>query len=314
VGAGWRAQRPGPANAALSDTYDNYWQPVMHNWSPTYVTPDQTRERIALEGSDNINLQEHSMHITDRLKGKSALVTGGRQGIGRAIVDRFASEGAQVFTCGRGVRPDDLPETVGWLTTDVSQSTDVEALKNAVLSATNSLHILVNNAGIQIEKSIVNTTDEDWDDLMGVNAKGVFLACRAFIPAMEQGGCIINIGSISGNTADPGLALYNASKAFVHGLTRSIAVDHGPAIRCNAISPGWIMTGMADASFAVAADAERAKQDALARHPAGRFGQPSDIAALAAWLASDDASFATGQCYTLDGGMTSASPLNPGLF
>jgi meso-butanediol dehydrogenase/(S,S)-butanediol dehydrogenase/diacetyl reductase len=110
------------------------------------------------------------------------------------------------------------------------------------------------------------------------------------------------------------MAIYNASKAFVQGLTRSIAVDHGPDIRCNAISPGWIMTGMADAAFAVASNPEAAKKDALTRHPAGRFGEPADIANLAAWLASDEAAFATGQCYTLDGGMTAASPLNPALF
>jgi len=249
-----------------------------------------------------------------RLEGKNALVTGGRQGIGRAIVDRFLKEGAKVFTCGRGERPVDLPSAVGWLATDMSKRTDVEALKNTVISELGSIHILVNNAGVQIEKTLVETTDEDWDVLMGVNAKGVFLACRAFIPGMKQGASIINIGSISGNTADPGLALYNASKAFVHGLTRSIAVDHGPSIRCNAISPGWIMTGMADAAFEVANDAEQAKVDALARHPVGRFGQPEDIAALAVWLGSDEASFASGQCYTLDGGMTAASPLNPGLF
>ena len=176
------------------------------------------------------------------------------------------------------------------------------------------LDILVNNAGIQIEKTVLDTSDDDWDALMGVNAKGVFMACRAMIPLMKRGGVIINIGSISGNVADPSLALYNASKAFVHGLTRSIAVDHGPKIRCNAICPGWIMTGMADAAFAVADDPDTAKADALARHPAGRFGQPEDIAALAVWLASDESAFTTGQCFTVDGGMTSASPLNPGLF
>ncbi len=131
---------------------------------------------------------------------------------------------------------------------------------------------------------------------------------------MADGGSIINIGSISATSADPGLALYNASKAFVQGLTRSIAVDHGPAIRCNAIAPGWIMTGMADAAFAVASDPEAAKTDALARHPAGRFGAPADIASLAVWLASDESAFATGQCYTVDGGLTAASPLNPALF
>ena len=244
------------------------------------------------------------------LEGKTALVTGGRQGIGRGIADRFAEEGASVIITGRGARPADMPAYFDWFGCDVSDGAAVEALAADI----GALDVLVNNAGVQIEKTVLETTDADWDQLMGANAKGVFLMCRAFIPRMSQGGSIINIGSISGNTADPGLAIYNASKAFVHGLTRSIAVDHGPAVRCNAICPGWIMTGMADAAFEVAGDPAAAKTDALARHPAGRFGQPSDIAAMALWLASDQSSFATGQLFTVDGGMTAASPLNPGLF
>ena len=249
-----------------------------------------------------------------RLTDKSALVTGGRQGIGRAIVDLFVQEGARVMTCGRGPRPDDLPDAIGWQTTDMADTSDVETLKDKALESLGALSILVNNAGIQIEKTVLDTTDEDWDALMGVNAKGVFLACRAFIPVMSEGGSIINIGSISGKAADPGLALYNASKAFVHGLTRSIAVDHGPSIRCNAICPGWIMTGMVDAAFDMAGDPEAAIRDALDRHAMRRLGKPEDIAKLALWLASDESDFATGQCYTLDGGLTAASPLNPGLF
>lgn len=249
-----------------------------------------------------------------RLAGKTALVTGGRQGIGRAIVEQLHTEGARVITCGRGERPENLPDDVLWQQTDVSDVAQIGALKNTVVEAFGELSILVNNAGVQIEKTVLDTTDEDWDLLMGVNAKGVFLSCRALIPVMAAGGSIINIGSISGKTADPGLAIYNASKAFVHGLTRSIAVDHGPAVRCNAICPGWIMTDMADAAFDLAKDPQVAKQDALARHAAGRFGEPSDIAKMALWLASDDSAFATGQCYTLDGGLTAASPLNPGLF
>ena len=110
------------------------------------------------------------------------------------------------------------------------------------------------------------------------------------------------------------MALYNASKAFVHGLTRSIAVDHGPAVRCNAVSPGWIMTGMADAAFELAGDPAAAKRDALARHPVRRFGAPEDIAKAVLWLASNDAAFVTGQCFTIDGGLTAATPLQPGLF
>ena len=250
----------------------------------------------------------------NRLTGKTALITGGRQGIGRGIVDRFIEEDARVMTCGRGGRPDGLPDDILWQSTNVADQHDVDKLIDRVVAEFGQLDILVNNAGMQIEKTIVETTDQDWDELMGVNARGVFMLCRGCIPIMSQGGSIINIGSISASTADPGLGLYNASKAFVQGLTRSIAVDHGPDVRCNAIAPGWIMTAMADDAFAVASDPAAAERDALARHPAGRMGKPSDIASLAVWLTSDEAAFATGQIYTLDGGLTAASPLNPGLF
>lgn len=242
------------------------------------------------------------------LAGKRAFVTGGRQGIGRGIVDAFMTEGAEVVTCGRGSAPDGL--VAGWVSLDVA---DPQAVGSA-LPELGALDIVVNNAGVQVEKTVVDSSDADWDLVIGVNAKGVFNVCRAAIPQMREGGSIINIGSISGNIADPSMALYNASKAFVHGLTRSIAVDHGPAIRCNAICPGWIETGMLDAGFDLAQDPAKAKADALARHAVKRFGKPADIAAMALWLASDASSFATGQLFTVDGGMTAASPLNPGLF
>lgn len=242
-----------------------------------------------------------------RLKGKHALVTGGRQGIGRAIVEAFLAEGASVITCGRGSA--EVPGAQ-WLQADVSDPTQAAEL----ISAAGPLDILVNNAGVQVEKTVANSTDDDWDLVIGANCKGVFNCCRAAIPVMRTGGSIINIGSISGTVADPSMALYNASKAFVHGLTRSIAVDHGPDIRCNAICPGWIETGMLEAGFDLAQNPEAARADALARHAVRRFGQPQDIAAMAVWLASDEAGFATGQMFTIDGGMTAASPLNPGLF
>ncbi|MDU8943595.1 SDR family NAD(P)-dependent oxidoreductase [Ovoidimarina sediminis] len=243
-----------------------------------------------------------------RLLGKRAFVTGGRQGIGRAIVDAYLAEGAEVISCGRGPMPGGFP--CAWHSLDVSDPAAVAAVGEAI----GPLDILVNNAGVQVEKTVTETSDADWDHVMGVNARGVFNCCRAFIPAMRAGGAIVNIGSISGQVADPSMALYNASKAFVHGLTRSIAVDHGPDLRCNAICPGWIETGMLGAAFDLARDPDAARADALARHPVRRFGRPADVASLAIWLASDEAGFATGQLFTLDGGMTAASPLTPGAF
>ncbi len=253
----------------------------------------------------------------ERLAGKVALVTGGGRGIGRAIVDLFRAEGAEVVSCGRGVAPDDWPQGAFWMRADVSRGDEVEALLDTVRTRHGKLDILVNNAGVQVERTVTQSSDGDWDLVIGANAKGVFNCCRAGIPVMAAGGggAIVNIGSISGRHADPSMALYNASKAFVHGLTRSIAVDHGgEGIRCNAIAPGWIMTAMADAAFAQADDPEAAKCDALARHPVGRFGTPGDIAEAALWLASDASAFATGQVFVIDGGLVSASPLQPGLF
>lgn len=249
----------------------------------------------------------------NRLAGKSALITGASRGIGRAIADRFIREGAQVVACGRGDRPEDLITEVEWIQADVTSTDDVARL----VRDAGYIDTLVNNAGVQVEKTVLDSTDDDWDLVMGVNARGVFNCSRAFIPGMiaQGGGAIINIGSVSGQAADPGMALYNASKAFVHGLTRSIAVDHGPVgIRCNAICPGWIMTGMADAAFEMSINPAAAKNDAIARHPVGRMGQPEDIAAMAVWLASDEAMFASGQLFTVDGGLTAASPMRPELF
>lgn len=246
---------------------------------------------------------------------RTALVTGGSRGIGKAIVQRLLADGLQVVACGRTAAPDDLPDAARWMEADVANTADATRLIESTIETLGPISVLVNNAGVQVERTVTESTDDDWNLVVGTNCRGVFNLCRAVLPSMEkEGGVIINIGSISGNVADPGMALYNASKAFVHGLTRSIAVDHGPKVRCNAIQPGWIMTAMADDAFAVANNPEAAKHDAITRHPAGRFGQPEDIANTVSWLASDEAAFVTGQCFTIDGGLTSASPLQPGLF
>lgn len=249
------------------------------------------------------------------MQNKTAIVTGGSRGIGRAIVDRFLSDGWQVLTCGRGARPAELDKRGRWLQADVASAADSARIVAEAAAQMGAIGVLVNNAGVQLEKTVAETTDAEWDLVMGVNARGTFNMCRAVLGQMATtGGVIINIGSISGNVSDPRMAVYNASKAFVHGLTRSIAIDHGPLVRCNAVSPGWIATGMADDAFALAKNPASAKADAMARHAAARLGRPEDIANMVAWLVSDQAGFVTGQCFTCDGGLTAASPLQPGLF
>jgi len=243
-----------------------------------------------------------------------AIVTGGGRGIGRAIVDRLRADGARVVTCGRSPRPADLDPDVVWIQADVSKTDDADRVASEA-AALGDIAILVNNAGIQIEKTVADTTDDDWALLIGVNCKGVFNMCRAVVPLMaEHGGSIVNLGSTSGLVSDPSMAIYNASKGFVHSLTRSVAIDHGPKVRCNAVSPGWIMTEMAESGFGLAKDPEKAKADSIARHAVRRFGKPEDVANTVAWLVSEQSGFVTGQCFTIDGGLTAASPLQPGLF
>jgi NAD(P)-dependent dehydrogenase (short-subunit alcohol dehydrogenase family) len=194
---------------------------------------------------------------------------------------------------------------------DVSKGSDVAALVDFTMGRFGRLDILVNNAGVELEKGIEDTSEEEWDWLVSINLKGVFLCCKSAIPPMRRqgGGAIINIGSYDGFQADPGLVAYCASKGGVHALSRAIAVDHGKdGIRCNVICPGWIKTKMMKAYLDSQSDAENAESLLIAQHPIGRVGQPTDIANLALWLASDESSFATGQLFVHDGGLTAHAP------
>lgn len=250
--------------------------------------------------------------MTPKLADRTAIVTGASAGIGAAIATRFVAEGAIVFAASRS--PTVIPDVV-WIPTDVTDPAAVESLVGAVTESTGRLDVVVNNAGIQIEKPIEETTDEDYEHLMDVNVRGVFNCCRAAVrrmAAQPDGGSIINIGSIAGNQADHAMAIYNASKGAVHALTRAIATDNGrQGVRCNAISPGWITTALADAAFERADDPDAARAAATQRHPVGRMGVPADVAGLAVYLASDESAFVSGACFTIDGGLTAQSPISP---
>ncbi len=248
--------------------------------------------------------------MTGRLDGLTTIVTGASSGIGAGIAARFVAEGATVFAASRSEV--DLAGAT-WVRTDVADPASVDALVAAAVDATGRLDAIVNNAGVQVEKPIEDTTDDEYDLVMDVNVRGVFNCCRAAVRQMATqggGGSIVNIGSIAGNVADHQMAVYNASKGAVHALTRAIATDNGrQGVRCNAISPGWVMTALAEAAFELADDPATARAAATAKHPVGRMGAPDDIAGLAVYLASAESGFVSGSCFTIDGGLTAGSPI-----
>ena len=251
--------------------------------------------------------------MSTRLAGKRCILTGGTKGIGRAILERFVEEGARVVVTARTAPAQALPggENVAFLAGDTADPAHAGALVALAQARFGGLDVVVNNAGMQIEKTIADTSDDEWDRIFAVNVKGVFLLCRAALPALAAagGGAIVNLGSYDGFVADPGLAAYCATKGAVHALSRAIAVDHGHQnIRCNVICPGWIKTEMMDAFLGSLPDPEKAAGKLDANQPIGRVGQPRDIANMALWLASDEAAFTTGQLFVCDGGLTARAP------
>jgi len=243
------------------------------------------------------------------LQDRSIVVTGGSRGIGAAIAARLVAEGAHVVV---GSRSEASVDGAVWVPTDVTDPAAVDALVAAAVDRHGGLDALVANAGVQVEKTIAETTDDEFDHVMEVNVRGVFLCCRAAVRHMRDhgGGAIVNVGSVAGDTADHGLAVYNASKGAVHALTRAIAIDHGrDGVRCNAVRPGWIATEMAEVVFNRADDPATMRAEAVARHPLGRLGSPEDVAAMVAWLVSDDAAFVSGSMFTVDGALTAQSPI-----
>ena len=243
------------------------------------------------------------------LDGRSVVVTGASSGIGEAVARRLIAEGALVTI---GSRSEPVVAGATWVPTDVADPSAADALIDAAVDANGGLDVLVNNAGVQVVRTLADTTDGEFDHVMDVNVRGVFNCCRAAIRWMSDngGGSIINVGSVAADAADHSMAVYNASKGAVHSLTRSIAIDHGrDGVRCNAICPGWIATAMAEVAFEQSDDPTAARAGAVDRHPVGRLGSPEDVANLAAWLASDEATFVSGSLFTIDGGLTAQSPI-----
>lgn len=236
-----------------------------------------------------------------RLEGKVAIITGGAKGLGQAMAERFASEGAHVIACDM----QELTyshENVEFYKLNVTDVAEIETFKAYVVEKFGHADILVNNAGITRDGMTRKMTDEMWDLVIAVNLKGVFNMTRAFGPLMEENnyGSIINISSVVGVYGNIGQANYAATKAGVIGMSKTWAKEFarkGANVRCNAIAPGYIMTDILKTVPQELLD-KFAKLTML-----GRLGQPHEIASAAAFLASDDASYVTGQVIEVNGGM-----------
>jgi meso-butanediol dehydrogenase/(S,S)-butanediol dehydrogenase/diacetyl reductase len=235
---------------------------------------------------------------------KVALVTGASRGIGAAIAQRFARDGAQVVGVSR--TRSGREEGVELVQADMSRPDDVARLVEEVVQRHGRLDVLVNNAAVEHEGTVVDTTAEEWDHVMAVNLRSVFLGAKHAIPHLRQtGGVIVNIASVDGLWAEPSLAAYCAAKGGVIALTRAIAIDHGhEGVRCVCICPSYVATDMLEQFYDAQPDPAAARAQAAGLHPLGRISTPGEVAALAVWLSSDEAAFATGQAYTLDGGLT----------
>jgi meso-butanediol dehydrogenase/(S,S)-butanediol dehydrogenase/diacetyl reductase len=240
------------------------------------------------------------------LGGKTAFVTGGTGGIGSAICARFAREGAQVIAADLS-QQGELPDQVEFAAYDVTDEKVCQTTFTTLAERWDKLDILVNAAGIEIEKTIEDTTLEEWNRIFAINVTGMFLTSKYALPLLRKsdGASVINFGSYDGYIADPGLAAYCATKGAVHALTRAMACDHGPeGIRVNAICPGYVDTPMLQSYFGESGDIESLKKAVRDVHPIRSYGTPEDIANLVNWLASDEARYASGQLWVIDGGLS----------
>ena len=252
---------------------------------------------------------------TERFKGKTVIVTGAASGIGRGVAERFSQEGANVVLCD--IDEQKLGDVAAALPKertlaqrcDVSEFDAVSALVNATVARFGALDVMVNNAGIASEGTALDLSLDDWRRTIDTDLSGVFHGCRAALPELlKTHGCIVNTASVSGLGADWAMCAYNAAKGGVVNLTRSLALDFGAkGVRTNSVCPSLTNTGMTQ---------DMVKDPALVakfmeRMPIGRVAQPADIAAVVAFLASDDARFVNGANIPVDGGVMASNGQPP---
>ena len=252
-----------------------------------------------------------------RLLGKIAIITGGANGIGKAICERFVDEGALVIIADVNRKMGEkaaqkLKEKASFTELDVREKDQWKSLMDGVISKHGKLDVLVNNAGIlstSSQQSVEDVNLEEWRSVQSVNVEGVFLGCQAAIKVMKPaGGSIVNLSSVAGLIASPGIVAYGASKGAVRQLTKSIAVDcarKGYRIRCNSVHPGLIETDMGQNSMHMGGgNPEENYNNRVALTPMGEIGSPIDIANGILFLASEEARHMTGAELVIDGGLT----------
>ncbi len=253
-----------------------------------------------------------------KLKDRVAVITGSGGGIGRAAALEFAREGAMVVVAdiqytGALETAEQIRQLGGKshaVETDVSNPESVRNLVNETLRVYAKVNVLFNNAAIQVNKTVEDTTVEEWNREIAVNLGGVFLCSKFFMPHLRATkGTIVNMSSVNAFLVEPTCAGYCATKAAIIGLTKAMAIDHGKeGIRVNCICPGYIDAGLAEGYFQAQADPAAARASAGKLHALWRIGRPEEVGRVAVFLASDDASFVTGSAYVVDGGFGSGLP------
>jgi NAD(P)-dependent dehydrogenase (short-subunit alcohol dehydrogenase family) len=236
-----------------------------------------------------------------------ALVTGTSRGIGAAIAVALADDGATVVGCGRTPAVQPAEPSIEYRQADLADPAAIRGLVESTVARHGRVDVLVNNAAVEIEGTVEETTATQWDEILAINVRAPALLAAAAIPHMREGGggVILNIASIDGYWAEPALPAYCASKGALIALTRAMAIDHArDNIRCCCICPSYVRTEMLEQFFEAQGDPEAARQAGRSMHPLGRFADPSEIADLAVFLASEKAAFLTGHAYVADGGMT----------